>query len=135
MRELKSIYQVVEVIRQEVNKDLPIQQLALFLLVAERPGITMTEMCRVLRMPQGSVSRNVKQLGLYLDQRGGRSVPRGLDLLRTEPDPENRCRLSVYLTKRGQLLADTFRELNESAVYRTPANYSGATMGGLSSYQ
>jgi len=135
MQELRSIYRVVEIVRQQINKDLPIQQLALFLLVANRPGISMTDICRVLRMPQGSVSRNVKQLGCYLERREGLEMVKGLDLLRTEPDPENRCRLLVYLTRRGQELADLFQESDAPASYRKAPNYRSVAMNGLGSYQ
>jgi len=136
MSDLKNIYRIVEIVRKEINKDLPIQQLALYLLVANRPGISMTEICRVLNMPQGSVSRNVKQLGCYLERRNGHEVVKGLDLLRTAPDPESHCRLLVFLTCRGQELASQFQSVAETQTYhRQSSRYSANVTGSLAAVQ
>jgi len=136
MLELRNIYRIVEIVRKEINKDLPIQQLALYLLVANRPGISMTEICQVLSMPQGSVSRNVKQLGCYLERRNGHEEVKGLDLVRTAPDPESHCRLLVFPTRRGQDLANQFQSIAETPTYhRQSSRYPTAASGSLAAVQ
>ena len=46
--------------------ELPLQQIMLFLQVAVHDGVTMPELTKLTKMPQGSVSRNIKALGTYL---------------------------------------------------------------------
>jgi len=88
---------MVACLRSELKKDLPIQHLALLLAVVEEPGISMPELMKQLRMPQGSVSRNVK---LLADRK------RGYGLLLTAPDQVNRKQMAVFPTWKCQLLVE-----------------------------
>jgi len=88
---------MVACLRTELKKDLPIQHLALLLAVVEEPGISMPELMKRLKMPQGSVSRNVKLLA---------DRARGFGLLLTAPDQVNRKQMAVYPTRECQSLVE-----------------------------
>ena len=83
---LTQLSNVVSFLRTEVNKDLPMQHLAILLAVVEQPGISMQKLYPQLDMPQGTLSRNVKVL---VNQYG---------LLYTEQIPNNRKQYAVYPT-------------------------------------
>jgi DNA-binding MarR family transcriptional regulator len=104
MREVDRLFSAIELFRKRVNKDMPIQHVTLLLAVARNPGITMPELISLLKMPQGSVSRNIKVLSDYVERENGVSVMKGYCLLRTRPVPYNRRVLAVYLTLRGEAL-------------------------------
>lgn len=98
--------QAIERVR-EINPDFAISQLSLLLYVATNEGKTMHELCAETGMPQGSVSRNIKQLSRYAEvDRHGRRELKGYNLVRTEPDVIERRRLAVYLTKEGEALIE-----------------------------
>jgi len=80
---------MIACLRSELKKDLPIQHLAMLLAVVEQPGISMPELMVALKMPQGSVSRNVKLLS---------DRARGYGLLMTAPDHVNRKQVVVFPT-------------------------------------
>lgn len=100
------LLKALEYVRNRVHRELPLQQLHLFLIVARQQGITMPELMAVLDMPQGTVSRNVKALSHYLKWQNGIAVPHGRGLLRTLPSADNRHVLAVYLTGRGEALLE-----------------------------
>ncbi len=82
---------VITCLRTEVNKDLPIQHIALLLAVIQQPGVSMQDLMEYLGMPQGSVSRNVKLL----------STPgRGYELLYTSQGLINRKQVVVFPTEK-----------------------------------
>lgn len=117
MLEVTRLFNTVEFLRNRINKSMPIQHVALFLLVAQKQGITMPELCEQLSMPQGSLSRNVKLLARYLEKENGRMVARGYDLLRTEPSVSNPHALSVFLAPRGLELIEEMVEMIEGAEF------------------
>ena len=80
---------VITCLRTELNKDLPIQHIALLLAVVQQPGVSMQELMERLGMPQGSVSRNVTLLSTH---------GRDYELLRTEQDLVNRKQIVVFPT-------------------------------------
>ena len=105
MQELTRLSQVIELLRKQLNKDLPSQHIALLLAVAQQPGITMPELCKQLDMPQGTVSRNVKLMSHFCDKKGNDGVTkRGYGLLETDQAPSNRYQLAVFLTAEGERL-------------------------------
>lgn len=106
-----NLLKVLELVRGRVHRELPLQQLQMLLTVAERPGITMPELMATLDMPQGTVSRNVKALSHYVVWQNGVAIPHGRGLLRTLPSVDNRQVLAVYLTGRGEVLADDIARL------------------------
>lgn len=99
--------------RDTIYRDLPVQHLLLFLTVVEEPGVTMTALADKLEIPQGTVSRNVKALSLYLRDPTEAEIKAGLkqkkkcgyDLLRVEPDMYNRKMFAVYPTANGMSMA------------------------------
>lgn len=106
MSEINRLLEVLQFLRNRLNRELPIQQAVLLLTVAGRPGITMPELMAALDMPQGTVSRNVKALSHSVSWQAGAVVPRGYGLLRTQPSVGNRQILAVFLTGRGQALVE-----------------------------
>lgn len=82
---------VINCLRVELNKDLPIQHIALILAVVQQPGLSMQDLMDRLGMPQGSVSRNVKLLS---------TLGRGYGLLRNEQDLVNRKQVVVFPTEK-----------------------------------
>lgn len=121
MHEIARFAASVQILRQSLSKELPSQQIVLFLTVVQRPGITMPELCRQLNMPQGSVSRNIKALSDYAERVGGVLVPKGYGLVRTEPDRFNPHCLAVYPTAKGQRLAQSLA----AALGQFPARQDG----------
>ncbi|PLX80560.1 MAG: hypothetical protein C0616_08150 [Desulfuromonas sp.] len=113
MVEVTRIFNVVEFLRGRISKSMPIQHVALFLLVAQKQGITMPDLCEQLSMPQGSLSRNVKLLSRFLEKSNGRMVARGYDLLRTEPSTANPHALAVFLTPKGEDLVEEMVDMLE----------------------
>ncbi|PLY00107.1 MAG: hypothetical protein C0623_07950 [Desulfuromonas sp.] len=106
-KEIATLSCVIDMLRRQVNKDLPSQHIALLLAVAQKPGITMPELCKQLEMPQGTVSRNVKLLTHFCAKNGGGSVTRkGYGLLETEKSSANRYQLAVFLTNKGKELVE-----------------------------
>lgn len=82
---------VITCLRSELNKDLPIQHIALIFAVVQQPGVSMQALMALLDMPQGSVSRNVKLLA---------DSARGYCLMYTEQDLVNRKQAVVFPTKK-----------------------------------
>ncbi|NCO52603.1 MAG: MarR family transcriptional regulator [Deltaproteobacteria bacterium] len=105
MNDVSRFIKAIELIRKSVHRELPVQQLVLFLAVIEKPGITMPELVERCDMPQGTVSRNVKALSHYVVWKGGVAVPQGRNLLHTQTDTANHHVLAVYPTGRGEALA------------------------------
>lgn len=102
---IKFAVRTVSVIREEIDPELPMQQLALFFAVAEAgdEGITMGEVMDKLKMGQTSVSKNAKQLSRYTKRdETGNLVVRGYDLIEVRPDLLERRRFRMTLTPRGR---------------------------------
>ncbi len=119
MQGLTRLARVIELLRKQLNKDLPSQHIALLLAVAQQPGITMPELCKMLDMPQGTVSRNVKLMSHFCDKKGNNSVAKkGYGLLETDQAPSNRYQLAVFLTTEGERLVQKLARLmdHEQAV-------------------
>ncbi len=104
MQEISKLSRVIDILPKQLNKDLPSQHIAILLAVAQQPGITMPELCRLLDMPQGTVSRNVKLMSYYFDKSNGGQARKGYGLLETDQATANRYQLSVFLTTEGERL-------------------------------
>ncbi len=99
---------VINYLRTEMNKDLPIQHIALLLAVVQQPGISMQDLMSHLGMTQGSVSRNVKLL----------SAPgRGYELLRTARGLINRKQIVVFPTVKCTELIETLCRLMQAEMH------------------
>lgn len=97
---------VLEEVRR-YDPDMPIQTLTTFFLVAERPGIRIVDIARVLDLSGSSVSRNVLALSSRHWRRGpdGKFLP-GLDLVVAVSDPTDTRTKLVTLTPRGRKLLE-----------------------------
>lgn len=94
-------------IRSNIHSDMALQQLHLYLVVAKKEGVTMPELEKLLDMPQGTVSRNIKKLSKYVERYKGKDMLQGYDLVYTSPDIYDRRINAVYLTEKGRkVLAD-----------------------------
>ena len=98
-----NLERIVSVVRNLIDPELPIQQLALLLLVAEvgDEGITMPEACEKLGMGQTSVSKNAKVLSRYAEKRGRHMEIKGYALIESRPDLWERRRLRMTITPKG----------------------------------
>jgi DNA-binding MarR family transcriptional regulator len=103
--EVTQLSDVITCLRTKLNKDLPIQHIALILAVVQQPGISMQGLMESLGMPQGSVSRNVKLLS---------DAGRGYDLLRNEQDMVNRKQVVVFPTEKCIDLVDKLCSLMQT---------------------
>ena len=130
MSDLAKMLRAVEMLRRRVHKAMPSQHLSLLLAVADCPGITMPELGRVLNMPQGTVSRNVKVLSHYVEREAGGVQPKGRNLLRTQPDPGNPHCLAVFLTGRGEAVVEELRAI----LYPESVDKSSAQAGEYSNF-
>jgi DNA-binding MarR family transcriptional regulator len=104
----------VSVVRELIDPELPLQQLALLLLIAEAgdEGITMPEACTKLGMGQTSVSKNAKMLSRYAEDRGGNIVIKGYELIDARPDLMERRRLRMTITPKGdKVIAEIAKEV------------------------
>lgn len=84
-------------IRDRLNPEMPVQQLALLMEVICEDGITMPELSKRLKMSPASVSKNVRMLSRFIDK----GELKGYDLLRAEPHLEERRKFAVYPTNNG----------------------------------
>lgn len=102
--EVRRLRRIVSVIRETVDSDLPLQQLALLLLIAEAgdEGITMPEAAMKLNMGQTSVSKNAKALSRYAEDRNGTISIKGFEFIEARPDLLERRRLRMTITPKGQ---------------------------------
>lgn len=110
-RDANTLYDILEMFRKDVYRELPIQQLSLYLLVVRNEGITMKDISDELSIHQASVSRNVKELSNYaLTGADGERIDKGHGLLFTAPNEYNRREYSVFLTAKGRRVAGKMEE-------------------------
>ncbi|QXE92558.1 hypothetical protein KP001_08590 [Geomonas subterranea] len=90
----------------EVYAEIPIQQILIFLEVAECGEISMTELRKRLNMSPSSLTRNTLALSYYSADHpenpcvgGGRMI--GHNLIERRSDINNRRTLMVFLTPKG----------------------------------
>ena len=102
---VSSVKRAMEVFSKKVYAELPIQQILLFLEVAEHEGITMKELTNLTKMPQSCVSKNVRQLSQWLRPKKDNPTVKeiaGHDLVNLERDLENPRTFALKLTKKGK---------------------------------
>jgi len=88
-------------VRQEVG-DLPVQQLEMFLQIAEEEGISQVDLVDRIGMLQGTVSRNVQRLSHKLvENTKGEFKNIGYGLIESRLTGEGR-RESLHLTPKGR---------------------------------
>jgi DNA-binding MarR family transcriptional regulator len=89
---------VIRFVRKDLNAEMPIQQLAILIEIQKNEGVTMYELGRELGITPGSMSRNISALSLYIKK----GEKKGLDLVTTRPDLNQRRRLACFLTDKGR---------------------------------
>jgi len=99
-------------VRNEINSDMALPQLAILLQVHMEEGITMVTLAKRLNMPQGSVSRNLKALGQWMEH--GRDL-KGYNLIDLKPDLYDRKRLACFLSPHGKEVCAKLIEIMEGA--------------------
>jgi DNA-binding MarR family transcriptional regulator len=100
---LRAFQAGINYLRKEVFTELPAQHITIFLAVVEADGITQFDLSQNLKMPQGSLSRNLKRLSSYYEMDStGKNVLQGLGLLENRSDLYDRKRLAIWLTPKGR---------------------------------
>ena len=94
------------------DKDMTLGEILTLLYVLENESVPMPELVEKLQTPQGSMSRYVKRLGVYLEKEKGVSVKKGVNLLTTRPDIYERRRFVVELTPKGKTLRQKILKLD-----------------------
>jgi DNA-binding MarR family transcriptional regulator len=103
---------VVRLVRDQIFTELPLQQLYMLLLVIENPGINQQDFMDLLGVPAGTVSRNLSKLGSRIaEDRNGKPVETGYNLIQIYPDPADPKKNTVHLTKKGKEFADQLMKL------------------------
>lgn len=101
-----SLLQATELLREEIGKDISSQQMMILFLVATSPGISLTEMAKMLELPKPSVSRNVGVLGHRI-KGSTQSIGPEQGFVETRQDDNTDIRKKgVYLTERGEELVN-----------------------------
>lgn len=108
---LHKLLRVIAVFQRETIVDFGVPQLAIFLQLCIKPGLTMPEIEEILNIPQTGVSRNIKKLSKYTE--AGYKGVKGYDLVYTRPDLYERRRLAVFLTDKGERLKKEILEIME----------------------
>ena len=97
LRKLESFLSQVMVI----DDAMPIQQLAVFLAIARREGLSIAELAKALGLGRSSASRNVAALGdLHWQKKPG------LYLVEDRIDPMELRKKQIYLTPKGRRLLE-----------------------------
>lgn len=107
---IQSLLAALEIFRVVAGKDIPIQRLIVFLYVAEHVGCPQATLTKATGMSEASVSRCVDALGPI--DRFGRP---GVRLISRKQDPDDYKSWRLFLTPKGQSIADLMLErLNSS---------------------
>ena len=91
---------------RDMDAEIPLTTVAVFLTVVQKGNITMKEMVKLLGISQSSCSRNVAYLAQY-----HRLNKPGLNLLVTMEDPQERRRKIVSPTQRGLRVVEQMRSM------------------------
>ena len=100
MARIKELLRVIRLLRRGVYSELPTQQLEILCEVHQKDGITLHELHQLTGMPVGSLSRNVRMLGLFTLQPGG--PLQGHGLVEAKQDLYHRKRVALWMTPKAQ---------------------------------
>jgi len=100
--EIKQFYSAIKLIQDEIFRELPMQHLAILLLVALNKGITQPEIQRTLNMPQGTCSRNCSRLSVHVVKRKGDWTDVGYGLLSLKETHDSSGAIACYLSDKGK---------------------------------
>lgn len=107
---LNALSRMVEVLRREVDPEMPVQQLQVFLQVALRGQTTQHEVGEATGLSKASMSRNVAALGPI-----NRFKARGHDLLVVYEDPRNQRQKLIELSPKGKKLVSRLIHIVEGS--------------------
>jgi DNA-binding MarR family transcriptional regulator len=107
---IESLLAALELFRVVGGKDVPIQRLIAFLYVAAHDGCLQSTLTKATGMSEASISRCLDALGST--DRFGRP---GARLISRRQDPDDYKRWRLFLTPKGQSIADLMSDrLNSS---------------------
>jgi DNA-binding MarR family transcriptional regulator len=102
----------IELFRNEIFRELPLQQLYMILLAIENQGISLKDFRKLVGLPSGSVSRNIRKLGLTMQQDlDGKWKDTGYELVEVYRPSTGPKLKRVYLTERGKQFAEKLHQV------------------------
>jgi DNA-binding MarR family transcriptional regulator len=96
-KEIHSLIKVLEALQGDHTGTMTMENVSVFLAIAQRPGITSAELSESVGLVQSSISRNTTTLSKW--QGIGRP---GFDYVEAVADPHERRRKIYYLTIKGR---------------------------------
>lgn len=110
------IIESVDYVRKNINPDFAITQFYLLMLVAQNEGVTQRVLCEMADMPHGTVSRNLKQMGVYnVRTKEGEIETKGYDLIELRYDMFDRRITEVHLTEKGKRVVQKLTDILEGS--------------------
>lgn len=110
------ILQFTEVLREEIDPEIPANQISLILWVAIRPGMSQAELAKLLKMPESQMSRTVAKLELKTRVIQGLQKEYGLGLIESRrDDPKDNRKKCLYMTPKGEEVVQKFEKALYSA--------------------
>lgn len=103
---LVALTDLIELLRTEIDPEMPVQQLQVFLQVALRGTTTQHELGENIGLSKASMSRNVSALGPI-----NRFHQKGHDLLISREDPQYRRQKLIELSPKGRKLVNKLEAL------------------------
>lgn len=107
--ELKNFENAIVWIRQNIDPEIGIQKVDLLFKIARNEGVQQQELKEQTGLLSGSVSRHLKLMGRYYDNKAGHE--KGLGLIVQTPDPTNRRFTQVYLSTKGKQAMKILEEI------------------------
>ena len=102
----------IELFKDQVFRELRVQELYMILLAIENEGISLKEFRKLMGLPPGSVSRNIRKLGLTMQQElDGQWRDTGYELVEVYRPSTGPKLKRVYLTERGKQFAKRLQEV------------------------
>ena len=97
----------IELFRNEIFRELPLQQLYMILLAIENDGISLKDFRKLVGLPSGTVTKNIKKLGLEMRQDlEGKWKDAGYGLVEVYRPSTGPKIKKLYLTERGKQFAE-----------------------------
>lgn len=89
-------------LRREVGREITTTHIELFLFIGTNEGVTQHQLAKTFNMNHGTVSRNIRLLAQFYDEKKGKTTLKGYDLVETTPDLRHRRRMACFLTRKGK---------------------------------
>lgn len=111
---LKELQTFIGILRTQSTDttELDLAKFDLLVAVAQQPGLTAQEYGRMLGSPESTVNRHLRELREGLT--GKQRPKRGLGLIVGHSDPNDWRKISVHLSRKGQLLIDQILALGSA---------------------